>query len=860
MAIASSLMVDMELPAASEDESFDCTLCGMGFLRQDHLTRHLALHNGQRPFTCAVCHRQFSRGDTLERHQITHGATPSDHRASKPNGQPRASRACASCRRSKERCDGQEPCSRCRRHDKSCHFLPRRTRQTSKFKQLGSSTFSTTTTDGSHTAFQIRGNRPTSPEQPSLLVTEPRTVHNSDHTESLVAMGSNFINADISFDIGHSDLDQDWHDVCHFPRPGAAADGYMPAMLSLGSQRTSSSVDAAAIPVMAGLNSAGSLQPQWSPVPANSGILEAELENFCHVESVSPEGYDDLNLWARMVDTTWVRRSGSPESSDSLVLPPAATLTAFIQLYFEKFHETMPIIHRPTFNPNTAPSLLVLAVANIGRRFSRLAETSSQVVGLENWVYNAVKRHTKIFETSESIPLWLAQAVLLSHMATSFSDDRTAVERSHMTRGVLDVVLRKLEQSRTAAEVRLLDVAEGPDDEQGLWAAWTHYEAIRRTAYGLWLFDSQCCLLFDLTPAVPTEALDIPLPCHEKLWEKSSAASWELQWTGSTKQLPTLREELQSFYDCKPVGGHIGACSFMIILFGFFRDLLVLRQIESHGLLGVINMHGKHVTRRETCSSSLWKLLDPSKRAGGSWNRANAVTAQFYHIIRVVQEVCLKDLLAFTGWRVARSTQAETSQRLRTWVSENGECARKVVLHAGTIFQQCWSRSTEGYQEPSAILIASIALWVYNSSLPYCSWVAASPTQLQTSRTIHRHDEALDSASTLLATSTSLPSIRAESPQTELTAQPRSVTVCLHSGGDDHDDDYAQDWVRSGRQIRPMVVSVGDINAPGAYLNAVRNSVVFLEAHREWKISQLFASVQKDLLTAFESNHALSTR
>lgn len=288
----------------------------------------------------------------------------------------------------------------------------------------------------------------------------------------------------------------------------------------------------------------------------------------------------------------------------------------------------------------------------------------------------------------------------------------------------------------------------------------------------------------------------------------------------------------------------------MIILFGFFRDLLFLRQTESHGLLGVVNMHGKHVTSQEACYPSLWKLLDPSKRAGGSWNRANAVTAQFYHIIGVVQEVCLKDLMAFAGWRVAQSTQWETIQRLRAWVSENGECARKAVLHAGAIFQQCWSRSNESYQEPGAILIASIALWVYNSSLPYCSWVAPSPTQLQPAGTIH-HNEALESASILSATSIS--------QQNELIARPRSIAVRLRSGGDDDDDDYSQYWVRSGRQIRPMVVSVGDINAPGAYLTAVRNCIVFLESHKEWKISQLFASVQKDLIIAFEDNRALST-
>ncbi|KAF0329916.1 transcription factor steA [Colletotrichum asianum] len=40
---------------------FPCPVCGMEFQRQDHLKRHVFLHEDYKPFACSKCRRHFSR-------------------------------------------------------------------------------------------------------------------------------------------------------------------------------------------------------------------------------------------------------------------------------------------------------------------------------------------------------------------------------------------------------------------------------------------------------------------------------------------------------------------------------------------------------------------------------------------------------------------------------------------------------------------------------------------------------------------------------------------------------------------------------------------------------------------------------
>ncbi|KAH9236628.1 hypothetical protein K456DRAFT_1436535 [Colletotrichum gloeosporioides 23] len=251
-----------------------------------------------------------------------------------------------------------------------------------------------------------------------------------------------------------------------------------------------------------------------------------------------------------------------------------------------------------------------------------------------------------------------------------------------------------------------------------------------------------------------------------------------------------------------------GGFALLLLLFCFFRDHLFLKQVENQGL-SAVNNDEERVSSGMSRWSKTWRLLDPTKQSNST--RTSTVAVQYYHIIGLIIELPLKDLCAFAGWRVTRSKQRETRERLTTWVAEHGDRARSAALHAGRIFRQCRSRSSCGYQEPCAMLIASLTLWMYNSSL--------------TARLLAYHESYRE---------------QSQSPILRL--------------DEENDREEAWDWIQTGKRARPFVAGIGDIHLPGGHSKAVHQAINILSSLREWQIWQLFCVTLKDLIVLFDKD------
>ncbi|KAK7451903.1 fungal transcription factor [Colletotrichum acutatum] len=539
-----------------------------------------------------------------------------------------------------------------------------------------------------------------------------------------------------------------------------------------------------------------------------SPSLDFGLESLGHVPELTSETFKNLSTWACTTSPSWDPSVTRP--LNALSASAFNTLNAFIQLYFEEFHDILPIIHRPTFDPNFAPYLLVLAVGNIGRRFSKLAGQTCFGIEVEQFVYHAVQHQVGNLPTNGTIPVWLAQTVLLTQVSTTFSNDKHNTERSKVTRSILAVTLGRLEPLLEAAD---MNISENRDrlGNQVQWETWIEWEVLRRTAFGLWLLDSQCSLLFDLTPVVPMEApaLQMPLPCHERLWEKSSASSWA-KGCGEIDDLPTLRQVMQSLYKLGPLPENIGGFTLLLLLFCFFRDNMFLKQVESRGFVAVLNTDEERITSGTSLWSQTWQRLDPTNRSDPT--RMRTVSVQYYHLIGLVTELPLKDLNAFVGWRVTRSKQRETRQKLMAWVAEHGGRARSAAHHAGRVFRQCRDRSSCGYQAPFAMLIASLTLWMYNSSLT---------ARLLSCRESYYHEE------------NQFPTFRLD---------------------EESDREEASEWIQTGKRARPLVAGIGDIHKPGGHSKAVNQAISILSSLKEWRIGHLISINLKDLIATFDKD------
>lgn len=103
-----------------------CSECGQGFKRAEHLVRHQRAHTQDLPYACSHCHRRFSRQDVHHRHVnrfcrggVGEGGALGAPRARPP---PRTPRACLRCRSNKLKCDGTFPCGRCVHKTVTCSF------------------------------------------------------------------------------------------------------------------------------------------------------------------------------------------------------------------------------------------------------------------------------------------------------------------------------------------------------------------------------------------------------------------------------------------------------------------------------------------------------------------------------------------------------------------------------------------------------------------------------------------------------------------------------------------------------------------------------------------------------------------
>ena len=104
------------------------------------------------------------------------------------------------------------------------------------------------------------------------------------------------------------------------------------------------------------------------------------IEDYGHVARVRPEQVEKMVSFMAMNQRE--RTQACPADCRGLLSNPDV-INAFVQLYFEHFHWTFPLLHRPTFNVVEEPSLLLLATATIGSRFSKIpqAYTLARVLG-----------------------------------------------------------------------------------------------------------------------------------------------------------------------------------------------------------------------------------------------------------------------------------------------------------------------------------------------------------------------------------------------------------------------------------------------------------------------------------------------
>ncbi|KKK24992.1 hypothetical protein AOCH_003130 [Aspergillus ochraceoroseus] len=219
-------------------------------------------------------------------------------------------------------------------------------------------------------------------------------------------------------------------------------------------------------------------------------------------------------------------------------------MQTYIGSYWYHFHVQLPILHRPTFAADRAPSLLLLAVMAIGAATldgihgREVTEAASDLADFIMW-----HLRWEIFMEADFRPpakLWVFQVLLLLEVYEKMYSTRALHERAHIHHDTTLTLMRRgssligrsaldspasLREDRPARSSASSGSTTTPDfAAEESWAHWIKTEATRRVAFAAFVLDSTHATMFGHSAKMVAHELRLPLPCDEALWSATSTS------------------------------------------------------------------------------------------------------------------------------------------------------------------------------------------------------------------------------------------------------------------------------------------------------------------------------------------------
>ncbi|KAI7479183.1 hypothetical protein KC351_g7727 [Hortaea werneckii] len=219
-------------------------------------------------------------------------------------------------------------------------------------------------------------------------------------------------------------------------------------------------------------------------------------------------------------------------------------LKTYLSSYWAHLHHQMPILHRPTFNSETCPDLLLLAMMCLGATcLERTHSLDLTLRSAELAFFIAYHIRWEVFKDAEFRPtakLWTFQTMLLLELFEKLFSTRNLHERAHIHHATTLTVMRRGSSliGRNATDLSQngddpTRTPPGPDGSintsgqntpDASWNKWITAEATRRAAFTAFIIDSTHATLFGHTAVMSPHDLRLPLPCDEALWSATSSA------------------------------------------------------------------------------------------------------------------------------------------------------------------------------------------------------------------------------------------------------------------------------------------------------------------------------------------------
>lgn len=239
------------------------------------------------------------------------------------------------------------------------------------------------------------------------------------------------------------------------------------------------------------------------------------------------------------------------ELADASLTHAAALVRGLVDVYLARFHPILPLLHVPTWDISSVPTVLVAAMACIGALVSdhdhalELAASISDIcmpiiAWLVCFLFHVLECPMLPMptltqgssDTANYRDIPYMNALCLHQIYSLGSGNRQLYQNADRSRGILIGSLRGVGYLTT----RLSIGAEAQDpnptksgDSSALrdeWLTWVCRERENRTAWSSFEYDCSLCTLTGRRGAVDLSELPTRTPCAESLWEAPSAHAW----------------------------------------------------------------------------------------------------------------------------------------------------------------------------------------------------------------------------------------------------------------------------------------------------------------------------------------------
>ncbi|KAJ5813244.1 hypothetical protein N7447_010267 [Penicillium robsamsonii] len=658
----------------------------------------------------------------------------------------RIAKACKPCNISKVRCDGEQPCHRCRNNGTDCYYEASQKRKiletpattnTSSKRLLAESPFQHVEDYGqsarkkanvavaeaptaqpgqghvTSTAFESMSDNGTFGDTPSTIY-EGFQPFNSEGTElenlSDFDLDMNFFPSLFDFNPGVERSDSLWPALKE-PERHATVTPVSPTPLTpaevaeIYNRSLSPTLEGEAMEPRQYKPSSINLDAQLSfPDMEHIPMEEVDQENLAHVPEISNIVVGQMAQLALTIQTT----STFP-SFVELRMPPSHVINAWVQLYFEHFHPVFPFLHKPSFGTSDTHWLLIFAVSAIGAQFSGLPQSQA----CSRAMNEIVRRSTSYLcenRNQNGRELWLTQVILLNQLALRYSGERRALEIAELLQALPVTLARRKRLFTNYLPHERVSHLDLPLDQK--WQIWTLDEERRRTGFAIWLIDSAFETDFDLTSVMRVHEMQNSLPQEEKPWLASTAQAWAGFPARMATKSPQTLLQLVSNASCTAIWNKTGVLGKSAILQQLFHTIQKnrLQTLYSASYVSVVDCTAAVDALRQIL------ILTYHQRQELPMNEMKALSA---HRIIILSALMMNDLpkipLLSTVLKVKykRYSNSDLGQLERDW-SSSPQKTRQAIVYAADLFETVRSTNCTHYSTPVLLFQAALVLWLYS--------------------------------------------------------------------------------------------------------------------------------------------------